>query len=148
MPVFTRKIKVTTDASQNVEDIQASKQNYDFSSLKISSAATNKTAAERAKDREENPDGYQDRKPRDEDGERPERVERGERGERGEGERGGRGRGGRGQAYGGMGGGFEKNERPPYRKTSDASNDSFEEVKEKKRGPPTFARGGKSYGGV
>lgn len=55
MPVFTKKIKVTTDVSQTLENIPT-KQNYDFSSMKISSAATSKTAAERAKEREENPD--------------------------------------------------------------------------------------------
>lgn len=44
MPIFTRKIKVTTEASQNLENIP-SKQNYDYSSLGLSSASTNKTAA-------------------------------------------------------------------------------------------------------
>ena len=69
MPVFTKKIKVTTDVSQTLENIPT-KQNYDFSSMKISSAATSKTAAERAKEREENPDQKQSQyertdKPRD-----------------------------------------------------------------------------------
>jgi len=117
--------------------------------LGLSSASTNKTAAQRAKELEDNPELKHEHRDRDQ-GERPERGERADRGgDRAGGERGGRGGRGRG-TYGGISGGFEKNtERAPYKKSNDAkgSDDSFEEVKEKKRGPATFSRGGKSYGG-
>lgn len=93
MPVFTKKIKVTTDSSNLLENIP-SKQTYDFSSLGLSAAATNKTAAERAKEREENPEkAHGDRTHEHRDRER--------------GERGGRGRAG----YGGFDKGSDRRDR-------------------------------------
>lgn len=119
-PVFTGRGKATTDATQNVENIPK-QQTYDFSKMKMSHASAKGPRQE----------GEQ-QEPR-ERAERPEREERGERTHRGD--FGGRGRGGRG--------GFDRgSDRVQEEKGSD---DSFEEVKEKRRGPQ-FSRGGKNYG--
>lgn len=126
MPVFTRKMKVTTDATQNIENIPQ-QQTYDFSKMKMSQASAKGPRQE----------GEQDQKERGERQERPERQERGERTNRGD--FGGRGRGGRG--------GFERGSDRPKAEQKESSDDSFEEVKEKRRGPQQFSRGGKNYGG-
>lgn len=120
MPVFTRKIKVTTEDSQNVENIPK-QQSYDFSKMHMSHASSKPTGPR--------PEGehHEHREHRDHDGAKPTRGGYGDRG----GREGGRGRGGFDRA----------SDRKHENKDSD---DSFEEVKEKRK--PQFSRGGKNYG--
>lgn len=108
MPVFTRKVKVTTDDSQRIENIPQS-QTYDFSKMKMSQASSKPS------------------------GPRPEGETREIReGERTRGDYRGRGRGG-----------FEGRSDRPARAKED-SEDSFEEVKDKRKPQQQFQRGSKT----
>ena len=107
MPVFTRKMKATTESSQLVENIPQ-QQTYDFSKMKMS-AASAKVAGPRTEG----------------EGERP---------------RGGEAARGRGR------GGYERGSNMAAREEKEASDDSFEEVKDKRK--PQFTRGGKNYSGL
>lgn len=114
MPVFTRKVKITTDDSQRVENIP-SNQNYDFSKMKMSQAS-NKPSGPR-------PEG-EEREPR-EDGERQERPPRKEY-------TGNQDRGNFDRA----------NDRPAAKQQTFDDDEGFEEVKEKRK-PQQFFRSSK-----
>jgi len=128
MPVFTRKIKVTTDDSQNVENIPK-QQSYDFSKMKMSHASS-KPAGPRleGEHKEHDHEHHKHEQHHERDGDRPTRGTRGGFGERG------RGRGG-----------FDRSGGDHHAKPKDKENsdDSFEEVKEKRK--PQFSRGGKNF---
>lgn len=120
-PVFTRKIKVTTEDSQQVENIPK-QQNYDFSKMNMSHASSKATGPRPEGDTKEQREQREPREHR-EPREPREHHERGSRGERG------RGRGG-----------FERGGDRPKKEDS-GSEDSFEEVKERRK--PQFHRGSK-----
>ena len=122
IPVFTKKIKVTTEESQHVENIPKM-QNYDFSKMKMSQASNKPTGPRPEGEQHEHREQREPHKPREFDGSKPAR-----------GEFGGRGRGR---------GGYDRAGDRAQHKDKE-SDDSFEEVKERRK--PQYTRGGKNHG--
>ena len=120
MPIFKGKAKLKTGGAP-ADDVVNSKQNYDFSSMKMS-AATSKTAAQRQKEDGEGGQGQEDGKARE--------------------PREDRKRGGFDAGRGGHDGGRPRQ----AAQDDDDDDDDFEEVTAKKR-TPQFSRGGRTYGG-